>query len=188
MKIIRNFIRQFSPAISEIELDFFIEKWQSKSLKKGQFLLQKGQFCRELILIEKGCFKIFYQLEDRQINAQFAFEGMIVSEIHSFIKQKPSQYSIQALENSTVWMIKYEDLQMLYQQFNAIQHFGLKLTENILAECIERLTSFQFEEAQNRYERICHDHNFMNRVPLKDLASFLGITPNSLSRLRRLTI
>lgn len=185
METVRNFVRQFNPSITDLELDYFSSKWSSKIVQKNQFLLQKGQFCQELVVIEKGCFKIFHQLEDRQINVQFAFENMSVGEMHSFITQKPSKYSIQALEDAKVWLIKHNDLEELYRQFNSIQQFGLKLTEMILAECIERLTSFQFEEAHVRYQRIANNSNYVNRIPLKDLASFLGLTPNSLSRLRR---
>jgi CRP/FNR family transcriptional regulator, anaerobic regulatory protein len=186
METIRNFVRIFNPNISDLKLDYFASKCSRKIIKKNRFLLQKGQLSLELVIVKKGSFKIFYELDDRQINVQFAFEQMLVTEMQSFITQKPSKFSIQALEDSEIYVISHDDLKVLYNQFSEIRQFGFKMTEMILAECIERLTSFQFEETSARYSRICQDFNYMNRVSLKDLASFLGITPNSLSRLRRL--
>jgi CRP/FNR family transcriptional regulator, anaerobic regulatory protein len=185
MQALRNFIQQISEETTELELDYITSKFHVKTILKNHFLIEGQQTCKDFSIVKKGSFKIFYTDHDNnEINVWFAFEQMPSTEMHSFISQQPTQYSVQALEETEIYTIAYKDLQDLYQQFNNFQKFGLRLTEHILVKTIDRLTSFQFETAEQRYQSIIHDTNYTQRIPLKDLASFLGLTPNSLSRLR----
>jgi CRP-like cAMP-binding protein len=184
MQELRQFIKSVSNLTTDLELDYITSKFKIKTVDKGKFLIRQLQTCTEFVIVKKGCFKISYTDKDREINAWIAFEMTPATEMHSFILQKPTAYSVQALEDCEVFAIKFYELQQLYQQFNSFQNFGLRLTEQILVKTIERLTSFQLETAEQRYSKIIHDKNYTQRLPLKELASFLGITPNSLSRLR----
>ena len=184
MQQLRTFIQNLSPEITDLELDYIIGKFKIKLFGKDKFLIKEQQICTDFSIVEKGCFRIFYKKEDREINSWFAFELTPITEMHSFITQKPSDYYIQAVESSEVYSISHTDLKELYRQFNSFQKFGFQLTEIILVKVIERLKAFQFETAEERYNKILHDQNYTQRLPLKDLASFLGVTPNSLSRLR----
>jgi CRP/FNR family transcriptional regulator, anaerobic regulatory protein len=186
MQELRQFIKNISPQVTDLELDYIVSKFQLKIVDKGKFLIKQFQTCTDFAIVRIGCFKIFYTHQDKKVNAWFAFELTPATEMHSFILQKPTLYSVQALENAEIFTISFHELQQLYQQFNSFQHFGLRLTEQILVKTIDRLTSFQFETAEERYNKILHDKNYTQRLPLKELASFLGITPNSLSRLRSL--
>jgi CRP/FNR family transcriptional regulator, anaerobic regulatory protein len=187
MEQLRHFIKHISPQITDLELDFIVTKFTIKTIAKGRFLLKRQQVCPDFCIVKKGCFKIFYIEKEKETNAWFAFEQMPITEMNSFITQKPSQYAIQALEDSEIYSISRQHLQELYHQFNAFQTFGFRVTEQILVKTIDRLTSFQTETAEQRYEKIMHDTNYTQRLPLKELASFLGVTPNSLSRLRNQT-
>lgn len=184
MEQLRHFIKQLSPEISELELDYIVAKFKIKAFAKDKFLVKKLQVCTDFMIVKEGCFRIFYTHENKEINSWFAFDMTPTTEMHSFITQKPSDYYIQAVENSEIYSITRHDLKELYKQFNAFQKFGLQLTEIMLTKTIERLKSFQFETAEERYQNILHDPNYTQRLPLKDLASFIGVTPNSLSRLR----
>ena len=184
MDILKQFIQSLSPSITDDELEIITEKFTIKTLKKNELLQKAGQNCKYFWLVKKGCFRIFYLKEDVEMNGWFAFESTPVFDIQSFFKQTPSQYAIQAMENAEVYGIAYTDLQQLYRTIFNFQYFGLKLTEFILLKVTEMLMSFQLETPQQRYQKLLENPAYLNRIPLKDLASFLGVTPNSLSRLR----
>jgi CRP/FNR family transcriptional regulator, anaerobic regulatory protein len=188
MEELRKYIQKISPETTALELDYITAKFTIKTFQKGKFLIKNLQTCVDLAIVKKGCFRIYYSENNKEINAWFAFELMPVTEMQSFISQKPTKYNIQALENCEIYSINYHDLQQLYRQFNTFQNFGLRLTEQILEKTIQRLTEFQFETAEQRYEKLLQNQNYLQRIPLKELASFLGITPNSLSRLRKIHI
>jgi CRP/FNR family transcriptional regulator, anaerobic regulatory protein len=187
MQELRQFIKNVSNNTTDLELDYITSKFKIKAVDKGKFLVKQLQTCTDFVIVKQGCFKIFYTDKDKEVNVWFAFEMTPATEMHSFILQKPTAYSVQALEDSEIYAISFFELQQLYQQFNSFQNFGLRLTEQILVKTIDRLTSFQFETAEQRYSKIIHDKNYTQRLPLKELASFLGVTPNSLSRLRSTT-
>jgi CRP/FNR family transcriptional regulator, anaerobic regulatory protein len=185
MKELRQYIKQISAETTELELDYITSKFIIKTIPKDNFLIKGQQTCKEFSIVKKGSFKIFYTDNyNNDINVWFAFEKMPTTEMHSFIAQQPTHYSVKALEDTEIYSIHYNDLQELYKQFNNFQNFGLRITEQILVKTIDRLTSFQFETAEQRYQKIIDNTNFTQRVSLKDLASFIGVTPNSLSRLR----
>ncbi len=185
MQELRQYIKQISHDTTELELDYITSRFQIKNIQKGDFLIKGRQTCKEFSIVKKGSFKIFYtDDEGNEINVWFAFEKIPSTEMHSFITQQPTQYSVQALEDTQYYAISYDDMQELFKKFNSFQNFGLRITEHILVKTIDRLTSFQFQTAEQRYLKIMDNSNFMQRVSLKDLASFLGVTPNSLSRLR----
>jgi CRP/FNR family transcriptional regulator, anaerobic regulatory protein len=185
MQNLRLFIKSISPKITDVELDYVITKFSIKTYSKNKYIIKKQQIASEFIIVKKGCIRIFYLDADKEVNAWFAFENSLATEMKSFITQTPSNYALQAIEDCEVYSISHANLIQLYNQFNNFQVFGFKLTELVLVKTIERITSFQFETAEQRYLKIIHDKNYTQRIPLKDLASFLGLTPNSLSRLRK---
>lgn len=185
MQDLRQFIKQFSPQITDLELDYIVAKFQIKEVDKDKFLIKQGKVCNEFSIIKSCCFKIFYNTDKGdEVNVWFAFEQTPTTEMHSFITRQPSHFNIQAIEKSEVYTASYNDIQQLYKQFNPFQNFGLRLTEMILVKSIERLNAFQTQTAEERYEKLFENPDYLKRIPLKDLASFLGVTPNSLSRLR----
>lgn len=185
MQIIKDIIVQFSPATTNEELDKILEQFRIVKIELNKYLLKEGKTCKQLSIVKSGCFKVIYGM-DRI--TWFAFEGMPITEMQSFISQKVSKFSIQAIEDSEVFSIDYEKLQSLYQEIENFKFFGLKMTERILIKTINRATSLQFDSAESRYEQLFQDPNYLNRIPLQDLASFLGITANSLSRIRKRTV
>lgn len=185
MQELRQFIRHFSKEVSDKELENITSKFAIREISKEKFLLRSGTVCKEFSIIKKGCFRIFYLRDGFEYNSWFAFENTVTTEMLSFINQTPSVYSVQAIEDAEVFSISYKDLQDLYSSISNFQHFGLKLNEFIVARVISILAACQFETPENRYKSIMNDTNYTQRIPLKDLASFLGITPNSLSRLRK---
>ncbi len=178
---VRQLIKEFSNDIEENELDVVMTYFSTKCVEKGEYLLSKNQICRQLSIVKSGCFKVIYNADTI---IWFAFENMPITEMQSFISQSPSQFTIQAIEQSEVYTIDYDKMQMLYNKFDSFKMFGLRLTERILAKTISRATSLQFDTPEIRYQKLFENPNYLSRIPLQDLASYLGITPNSLSRIR----
>jgi DNA-binding MarR family transcriptional regulator len=91
---------------------------------------------------------------------------------------------VQAIEDAEIYVISHKDLQALYNEIENFKYFGLRLNELLVTNVINILISCQFKTPEERYLDVMNNPNYMNRIPLKDLASFIGLTPNSLSRLR----
>ena len=181
MNTIRQLIKDFSKNIQNDELDFVMTHFSTKYIEKGEYLLTENKICKQLSIVKSGCFKVIYN-SDTII--WFAFENMPITEMQSFISQTPSQFEIQAIEKSEVFTIDFDEMQMLYDKYDSFKTFGLRLTERILSKTISRATSLQFDSPEIRYQKLFENPNYLSRIPLQDLASYLGITPNSLSRIR----
>lgn len=165
-------------------MEIVVSKFKLRKLAKDKYLLKKGQVCNEFSIVRKGCFRIFSKSQNGDLNSWFSFEEMTATEFKSFYNRKPSFYFVQAIEDSEFYSISYEDLQKLYNEIEAFQYFGLRLNEFFVTNIVNILISCQFKTAEERYLDVVKNPNYMSRIPLKDLASFLGLTPNSLSRLR----
>jgi CRP/FNR family transcriptional regulator, anaerobic regulatory protein len=180
MQYIKQLIKDFTPHITDEELADVISHFSVKKIKKEQYLLGKNKICKQLAIVKSGCLKVLYG----ESIVWFAFEQMPITEMQSFITQTKSAFTIQAIEDAEVFFIEYEYLQMLYAKYDNFNMFGMRFAEKMLAKTISRATSLQFDSAEIRYQNLMDNPNYLTRIPLQDLASYLGITPNSLSRIR----
>ncbi|HVZ57682.1 MAG TPA: Crp/Fnr family transcriptional regulator [Chitinophagaceae bacterium] len=154
-------------------------------LEKNQILLRQGQICNNLYFVEKGLLKQYYFLKDNQIIDYFATENKIVSSISSLFGQKPSTKIIQAIESSTLSAIPYLTLQKLFSDYPDIERVGRLIAIEAFILMEERLFSLQFHSAKMRYDHLLQNNpDILQRVPLGDIASYLGITQVTLSRIR----
>ncbi|WP_367914927.1 Crp/Fnr family transcriptional regulator [Leadbetterella sp. DM7] len=154
-------------------------------LKKGTFLLQNGDICRYFYLLEKGLARVFYHKDGREVTAWFTAENGIVSAIDSLFTGQPSQYNIEILEDATVWALQYDKLEPVFEQYPVVERLGrLLVTHNYLL-LDERMKLFAFCTAEERYSRLLEQMpDIFKRVNLGYIASYLGITPEHLSRIR----
>lgn len=170
--------------------DLDVQAYLSRCVRRVQYakndvLLQQGQTCRYLYHLERGLARGFYYQNDKDITSWLAFEGDIVTSMYSFIRQKPGYEGIELLENAVLYAISYPDLQELYTRFPAMNTAGRLLTEHYYVELEERLASLQFRTAKERYEYLLEKQpQVIQRVSLGHVASYLGITPETLSRIR----
>ena len=184
MENFRNFV-QYYTKLSDEEFDQMLSVLQQRRVKKNAHILRNGQICQELIYINQGCFRVYKKLEKKEINIWFSFEDMIVSELYSFIRQTPTQLYVQAMEDAEIITLPYHDLQRLYRQSVGWQEFGRKLMEEIVTGVLDRVITFQFDSAEERYRKLLQSQDHLQRIPLKHLASYLGVRDTSLSRIRR---
>ena len=159
----------------------------SKTLKKGAFLIQEGKICNEIAFIQSGILRSFYiNNEGDEITNCITFEKQLMSAFSSFITQKPTEENIQAIVDTELLILKRSDMEMLYENSSAWQKVGRFLTEMQYVEMEQRTVSFQKQTAKQRYEALIEQQpNYIKFIPLQYLASYLGITPRHLSRLRK---
>jgi len=154
-------------------------------LTKGEYLLEEGKVCDCLYFVEKGCLRGYYNLDGKEVSYWFSTEGLFASSFYSFISRKPSYETIRALEDSSLIAIHFDDLTCLYKNFHEIEKLGRLVNERYYLQLEERTYSLQFLSAKDRYEKmIANNPTWLQRISLGFLSSYLGITQETLSRIR----
>jgi CRP-like cAMP-binding protein len=132
-----------------------------------------------------GVARIYYFTDGIDVTESFAFENNIIARIESLFTGKPSRKAIQILEDAEIIAINANALFKLYDQFPEIERLFRKIFEAAFVETVNRIEGIQFHTAEERYETLLDQApNVIQRVPLKYIASYLGITQQSLSRIR----
>jgi CRP-like cAMP-binding protein len=154
-------------------------------LPKSSILIKEGIICNHLFFLEQGCLRGFSNLDGKEVTHWFAFENDFVTSVYSFISRKPSLENIHALEDSVLWSVSYEDLQRLFDTYPDIERMTRIIYERAYIRLEERLVRLQFKSAKERYEQITTVFpTILNRVSLGHIASYLGISQETLSRIR----
>lgn len=161
------------------------EIWKPKFVKKGDFLFQEGQICKHLYYIKKGAINCYHFSNDIKICDWFRFENDFFNSADSFLLQTISCDNFVALEDTELLMINYEDYHRQYIDFPELGHLGRVLAEKYYLKNIIRMKYFQFTTVEEKYALLLkYEPELLNRVPLGHIASYLGITQESLSRVR----
>lgn len=180
-KSISNYI-----SLSEQEMDIFCSEFTFKTLKRKEFLFQEGQVCKTVVFIRKGCLRYFYMNEGEEKTGQFFFENGWYTDYDSFLTQKPTQQFTQALEPTELWVLSKENLYKLYENNPKIERFGRIMAENAYLGSRKNNIDFLTLNPEERYLKLITERpKIMERVSLKYIASYLGIKPESLSRIRK---
>lgn len=172
-------------SMDEAELDYIAGLFQPRKLKKNEFLLQQGTVCTDLVFVQEGCLRLYYIHEEVDISVWFAFANSSAIDIYSFISEKPSVYFLQAIEDSEVWYLPKAELLKLYQTHPKMQEMMRSFWEDAVLNLIDRFTALQRDTAEQRYLDLLAKPAYMQKIPQKYLASFIGVTPTSLSRIRK---
>jgi CRP-like cAMP-binding protein len=153
--------------------------------KKGSDIQEIGHTCKTLYFVKNGCVRIYYFKEDIDITESFEFENAFVARAESLFTGKPSLKAIQAIEDTTLIGIDSTKLFKLFDSYPDLERLFRKIIETSYVNTVNRIESLQFNTAEERYFNLLKDHkNILQRIPLKFIASYLGITPVSLSRIR----
>lgn len=176
---------QSTVRVDDDELETILSRFQERAVNKGQFVLKKGQVAGEYIFIKSGGLRFFFNESGQEITAWVALENEFFTEITSLRPQVPTRFYISAIEDSVLFVIKDHDMEQLYNQFAQWQAFGRKIHESMLMRIITQTIGLQTLTAEERYRVTMKESTLLQRVPLKQLSSLLGITSNSLSRIRK---
>ena len=153
--------------------------------QKGDTILEEGKVCNALYYVNKGMVRQYYYKNKKDVTEHFSFEGRIVFCIESFLKQEPSRLIVEALENTELYAIPYDSLHILMERNQEMEMLYRKILEHVAISSQEHADSQRFENAAERYERLLREKpEIILRAPMVHIASFLQMTPETLSRVR----
>lgn len=172
-------------ALPNASLELLKECISEVSFIKGTILLRAEKVETDFYFIKKGIVRAYSDTENGEITFWFGREGEAIISMNSYIENKKAYETIELLENCDLYKININELQSLYLKDIHIANFGRKLAEKELVKTEERLISRQFKSAAERYNELLKENpELIQRVQLGHIASYLGITQVSLSRIR----
>jgi len=158
---------------------------QPRFFEKGELLLDEYKVCNDLFLVRHGLLRSYYYVEGKDITAHFAMEYGIVGAADSIIKGKKSRYHIEALETSEVYMMDYAAMESFLEKNPKHERLARRFTQLLYMDLVERLEGMMFLSASQRYEYLLGRYpEITQRVNLGHIATYLGITQETLSRVR----
>jgi CRP-like cAMP-binding protein len=180
-----NILNYFHP-LSEGAIKFLREHAYSCSFYKGELLLEEGQVCEHVYFIKKGVVRGFIKDGKKDITTWITGEGELVSSILTFEKKESAVENMQAIEDCDMLALTLADLERLYEQFPEFNIVSRKLLQQYYSDAEGRAFIARLTNAETKYKQFLTRYShFANRVPLTYIASFLGITLETLSRVRR---
>jgi CRP-like cAMP-binding protein len=176
-----NSIHPLSPALE----DHLSAILRERKLFKREYLLKAGHLCRSICFISKGLLRCFYLKDEQEVCSWFMKEGDVIVSVESFFFQKESYESIQAIEDCEVYCIEYSQLEHIYRTFPEFNFISRVMLQKYYTLSEQRLYSLRMQRSQERYEHLMQHHaELILRVPAKYIASYLGISEETLSRIR----
>ena len=184
MKSLLKHIQSIYPISIEAE-KALLEISKEVHFQKGTDVQLIGHTCKTIYFVKEGCVRIYYFKEDIDITESFEFENAFVARAESLFTGKPSLKAIQAIEDSSLIAIDSNKLFQLFDKHHDLERLFRKIIEASYVNTVNRIESLQFHTADERYHDLLKEHkDVLKRGPLKYIASYLGITPVSLSRIR----
>lgn len=184
MQNIKPFLQRYT-ALPESDWQAIAACFSQRILPKGALLLEEGKICKHLYFIESGLLRFFTWKDGADITKFFTEAPYLFTSQQSFTNLAPTRESIEALEDSLLWQMSCEDANRLLA-LSSWNTFVRKLIQEVQYLTEEILSEIQTETAENRYRKMMAENpELLQRVPLRHLASYLGIAPQSLSRIRK---
>lgn len=184
-EIVRKIAKIFCP-MSKTGISALAEVLVPIKCNKNDIVLKEGDVCRYLYFVDQGMVRQFYYKNGREVTEHFSYEGRFVFCIESFLTQKPSRILIEALEPTKLYGISYEDLQSLITKDPEVDRLYHRLLEHVAISGQQHADSQRFETASERYDRLLHEKpEIVLRAPMLYIASYLQMTPETLSRVRK---
>lgn len=167
-------------------LGVLMESFTEGKMYKGQMILRPDEVSRNIYIIQSGITRHYrHDLKGKSFNTWFSFEGDVVLALESFVNQSPSKEVIEVMEDCEFISIHHEDVLRLREKYHLMETLFRELIELYYIELEHRLYRIQTYSAQQKYEYLVeHKPHFLRRLPQNHIASFLGITKETLSRIR----
>lgn len=185
MNQIKEYLEQIVK-LSDEDWEIFSSKLKKVECKKRTTLLKIGKVENYLNFIEKGSIRLFIPKEENDITFGFCFKGQFMSAYDSFLTQLPSTYQTETLTKTTLWRLTFNDLQDIYKRTEIGNVIGRITAENLFLAKSQREQSLLNDTAEKRYLNLFTERpQLIKEIPLKYLASYIGVTPQALSRIRK---
>lgn len=178
-------VMQLVPFTNE-ELELFTSHMTVQHFSKKDFLLRQGEVCKHVTYLNSGALLYYAEHEGKEMISEFFFDDCWISDYGSFLSKSPALNNIMALEDAEVFMLEYSDMQKLYETSKNFERFGRLIAEYIFVENERQMANHIRTSAEERYLKLIKERpQLLQRVPQYMIASFLNVTPEALSRIRK---
>lgn len=173
----------FSPA----ELEDITSQFRKENILKNTMLIEQSEISKKLYFIERGMGRSYYLKEDgKEVTQWFFGVGKFMTSVDSFFQQTPSLYYLETLEDSILYSISKKEMDLLFAKYHKMEQLGRLVSIEMLTKVVNKLNAIQFQTARERYDYMLAEFpDISYRVPLGNIASYLGMTQETLSRIRR---
>jgi CRP-like cAMP-binding protein len=179
-----DYFNSITPLPREL-VDDIIKYVSIKEFKKNEFILKEGKVSNHTSWIIKGLVRSYYMKDGEDVTTKFLWDGAAITSVYSYYSRKPGNEIIVALEDTTLASMHYDHMQLLYKTYPAFNVIGRVITEQYLYMLEIEVYNLRKQKAEDRYQFILkHFPQLLQRVPLKYLATYLGINMETLSRIR----
>lgn len=175
-------------SLSSSEVNAITQCLVAKQYERGESIIHQDKVCDYIAILQKGIVRFYYYKDDgTEVTQCFHFPGSFMSAYSSFLSGTPSFENAQALTNTEVLLLQKSDLNRLYLSYPNIEKVGKIITEKMYMELEQRIMSLQCNSAEERYRNLLQNETpeIIKNIPLKHIASYLGVTAETLSRIRR---
>jgi len=182
---LKQFVGQFAP-LSREEWDAVMPFIETRMLKKNEYFVREGEIARYISFTQNGYLRVYYNHDGDEITRDISPLHSFVTALPSYVSQTPSYEIIQAITDCELLVIYRDHLEALYDRYNNWQRVGRRVIEEMFVQTQSRIYAFITQPAEARYKAMMKQFpDIFQHVPLQYIASYLGITSQSLSRLRR---
>lgn len=174
-------------SISALKAGEIAARFTEKTVLKDNILFKEGKVCNEYYFLVNGFVRAYtFDTKGDDITTSFYTNNAVICELFSFFKRVPTQETFRALTDCTAWFISFEDLQVAFHSMPEFREFGRSMLVSSYAELKQRMLSMLHQTAEERYSNLLTNNpDIFQYAPLKDIATYLGITRTSLSRIRK---
>lgn len=185
MEVIEKFVAELKVNLSAKSLAEFASIFEYKEFEKDEIILEQGQVSRYMYMVRKGMLRQFYYKDGRDITEHFSAEGDVVMCLESLFLAEPTNLMVEALEPSSVYQINYASWRKLCTENDEINLLLIRYLEIDLTLSQRKADSWRFENSNERYTRFCREYpEVAKRAPVAHIATYLLMTPETLSRVR----
>lgn len=185
LELVKKFYASFIP-LREEDWNLLAPKFRIIHIPKGYKLQSEGEICNDVTFVNKGLLKCYHYIDGREFIEAFFSQNEYLSDYCSFLLRQPSRLYIEALEDCELVLLDYDTVQVLYDKVMNFQKFGRLMAEFLFTQISLRNNSLLFETPEQRYLNFSKNRpDLIQRVPQYMIASYLGVTPEALSRIRK---
>ncbi len=185
-EILIDYFQKVLPMPS-VKAELIANTFTYKEVSKNTFLIEEGKICNISHFIEEGCARLYtFDTKGNDVTTSIYSNQMFANDFYSFFKRIPSPEHLQAMSDCKTWFLTYEDLQKNFHTIPEFREFGRMLLINNHAKIKQRMLSMIQQTGEQRYSDLMENNpEVFQHIPLKNIATYLGLTDSSLSRIRR---